>query len=166
MAVSTGSFTKAIHGDIRNLGDKAISADATLVIKGFEGVQFLCHTFPWPTVTMQTAIEVPGPLGTKMVQPGQAKTYYSGAIAFQETVAGTCDQFLLDLISQGGVFDAKVYEGTPGAYLRYKVIEQAHIYMQNTPQRDWNSSTVLDFSGMLNYHYYGETVEGTSTNYA
>jgi hypothetical protein len=51
MAVSTGSFTKAIHGDIRNLGNKAILSDATLVIKGFEHVQFLCNSFPWPIIT-------------------------------------------------------------------------------------------------------------------
>jgi hypothetical protein len=163
MAVSTGSFTKAIHGDIRNLGNKAILSDATLVIKGFEHVQFLCNSFPWPIITTQQAIDVPGPLGTKMVQPGQAKTSYSGPITFQETVAGTCDQFLLDLISQGGVFDAKIYEGTPRAYLRYKVIEQAHIYMEKPPQRDWGSATLLIFSGVLNYHYYGETVDGAAT---
>jgi hypothetical protein len=64
-----------------------------------------------------------------------------------------------------GYFDAKVYEGTPQQYLRYKPIYKCFIQVDD-PDRDWeNRSQALLISGTVFYHYFGEVVEGNSKDY-
>ena len=72
---------------------------------------------------------------------------------------------LVDIITNGGTFNAKIYEGTPSKYLRYKSIRDCFMKIDDT-DRDWeNRSQPLLFSGTMFYHYYGEVSEGNSTDY-
>ncbi|MDD5272656.1 MAG: hypothetical protein PHU14_08060 [Methylovulum sp.] len=165
MTVSNAQFLKQNHDVIRAQGDKVISSDGSLEIVGFEGLWTLTKQFPWPLVTVGGNIEVPTPLGAMMYQPQQAKVAHQGAISFQEVVAGSIDNMLVDLIRSGGRFNAKVYEGTPGVNLRYKPIYDCFMVIDN-PERDFeNRSQVLVMSGNIFFHYYGEVVAGNSDNY-
>lgn len=165
MTVSARDQLKNHHGQIRNLGLKAINSDATLVFKGFEHIRLLCKQFPWPVETVGGNIEVPSILGSKMQQAQQFQVTFEGPVTLQETIQGTVDQFLQDLISTGGYFDAKVYEGTPEKYLRAKQINQCFFKADN-PDRSWeNNAQVLEITGTLYGHYYGETVTGNSDDY-
>ncbi|KJV08065.1 hypothetical protein [Methylocucumis oryzae] len=165
MTVSEQQYLKKRHSEIKALGDKVISSDGSMVIEGFEGMYLLTKQFPWPTVTPVGEIEVPTIMGTSRWQSGQAKLNHQGAVTLQEVVAGSVDDMLLQLLQNGGTFDAKVYEGIPQAHLRYKPIYDCFFTMEN-PDRDFENRTqVLTFSGTLFFHYFGEVEQGNSDNY-
>ena len=166
MAVSTGALLKGFHDKAVALGAKIISSDFTLEIEGFESMYLLTKQCPWPILTTSEGIEIPTMLGAAMWQPGQVKVNQQGAITFNETTAGSVDNLLLKLLINGGEFNAKIYEGTPTNYLRYKAIKKCSINCE-PPDRDWENRTQpLLITGNMFYHYFGEVVEGNSKNYA
>jgi hypothetical protein len=82
-----------------------------------------------------------------------------------ETVAGSIDQMLVDIITSGGKFNAKIYEGTPTKYLRAKRIEDCFLVLDDA-DRDWeNRAQILTFSGTMFFHYFGDIISGNTTNY-
>jgi hypothetical protein len=172
MTVSNAAYLKGFHDSTRALGAKVISSDFTFEIEGFEGNWLLCKQAPWPELSPAGEIEIPTPLGATMWQEQQLKVAQQGQISMLETVAGSIDQMLVDLIVRGGTsgssgvtFNAKIYEGTPQKYLRAKRIVDAFIQM-DVADRDWeNRSQPLIFSGTLFYHYFGEIIPGNSSNY-
>lgn len=165
MTVSTGAFLKNFHDTTVALGAKVISSDFTIEIEGFEAMYMLTKQCPWPVLTTGEAIEVPTVLGSAIWEPGQIKANQQGAIAFQETVAGSVDNLLVSLLTKGGEFNAKIYEGTPQKYLSYKRIIKCSLNCEPV-DRDWENRTQpLLITGNMFYHYYGEVVKGGSTNY-
>jgi len=166
MAVSTGAFLKGFHDTTAAMGAKIISSDFTLEIEGFESMYLLTKQCPDPILTTGEGIEVMTPLGTAMFQPGQSKNNQQGAIAFQETVTGSINKLFASLLMRGGVFNAKIYEGTPAKHLWYKKIHNCFINCE-PPDRDWENRTQpLLITGTMFYHYYGEVFEGNSKDYA
>lgn len=166
MAVSNPNYLKGFYDQTRAMGDKVINSDFTLEIEGFEQMYLLTRQCPWPVVAPQGEIEVPTPLGAAAWQSQQVRVHQQGAVTLMETAAGAVDNMLLDLIVQGGTFNAKIYEGTPQKFLRYKRIMDAFIQIDN-PDRDWeNRSQVLTFTGTMFFHYFGEVVEGNSKDYS
>jgi hypothetical protein len=147
------------------LGYKAISSDFALEIVGYEEMYLLCKQAPWPDLTPQGEIEVTMPLGASRWQPQQVKPAQQGAITLMETMKGHISSTLLSIIADGGTFDATIYEGTPQNFLRKKQIWDCFMQLDN-PDRDWeNRSQILQFSGTLFFHYYGEVFEGNSKDY-
>lgn len=165
MTVSTGSYLKGYHDKTRSMGRKAINSDFTIEIEGFEHVYLLTKQCPWPELSSAGEIAVATPLGAEVWQAQQAKVNQQGQVTFYETVAGDIDQLMADMLARGDHFNAKIYEGTPTKYIRYKRIEDCFLQIDPT-DRDWeNRSQVLTFSGTMFYHYYGEIVEGNSKDY-
>ena len=165
MTISTAQYLKTFHDATRAIGRKAINSDFTLEIEGFEQNYLLAKQCPWPTLSVTGEIEVASPLGGTVWEAQQIKVNKQGPVSLFETTAGSIDQMLLDIITKGGYFNAKIYEGTPDKYLRYKRIEECFLQIDD-PDRDWeNRSQVLTFSGTMFYHYYGEVVSGNSSDY-
>lgn len=165
MTVSNENYLKGFSDATRALGRKAINSDFTLEIEGYEGLYLLGKQCPWPVITVGGEIEIPTPLGGTIWEAQQVKTAQQGAVNFLETVAGDIDQMMVDLIRNGGYFSAKIYEGTPQKYIRYKRIEDCFIQMDPV-DRDWeNRSQPLSFTGTMFYHYYGDVVDGNSKDY-
>jgi len=162
---STGTFLKGFHETAKSYGAKKKNSDFSLVIAGSEGLFLLCKQFPWPVLAPSESIEVPSILGSAVWEHAQVKTNHQGQIMFMETVAGHVDALLQKIAQQGGNFHAKVYEGTPDNYLCYKPIYGCSMNIEN-PDRDWENRTqILLYSGTIFFHYYGETVQGPSTDY-
>lgn len=165
MTLSNAAYLKGFYDSTAALGAKVISSDFTFEIEGFESNYLLCKQAPWPELSPAGEIEVPTPLGGTMWQPQQLKVAQQGQISMFETVAGSVDKMLVDLIARGGTFNAKIYEGTPTKFLRAKRIVDCFIQM-DIPDRDWeNRSQPLMFSGTLFYHYFGELIAGNSGDY-
>lgn len=165
MTVSTAAYLKGHYDATRALGAKVISSDFAFEIEGFEQYWLLCKQAPWPEVSPAGEIEVPSPLGASMWQPQQIKVAHQGQITLYETVAGSIDGMLVNLIARGGIFNAKIYEGTPQKYLRAKRIVDCFLQLDN-PDRDWeNRSQVLTFTGTLFFHYFGDVLAGNSGDY-
>lgn len=165
MTVSSGNYLKGFYDQTKAMGDKVVNSDFTLEIEGFEQNYLLARQCPWPVVAPQGEIEVPTPLGAAAWQPQQIRVHHQGQISLMEVTAGSVDQMLVDLIANGGTFNAKIYEGTPQKYLRYKRIEDCFVQIDD-PDRDWeNRSQILTFSGTMFFHYFGEVVEGNSSDY-
>ena len=100
-----------------------------------------------------------------MWQPQQAKIAQQGQVALEETVAGSIDNMLVNLISRGGLFNAKIYEGTPQRFLRAKPIVDCFLQIDN-PDRDWeNRSQILIFTGTMFFHYFGEVILEITHNF-
>lgn len=165
MTVSNAAYLKSFYDTTKALGAKVVSSDFTFEIEGFENNFLLCKQAPWPELSPAGEIEVASPLGATMWQAQQLKIAHQGPVSFMETVAGNIDKMLIDLISRGGTFNAKIYEGTPSKYLRAKRIVDCFMQLDN-PDRDWeNRSQILLFSGTLFFHYLGEDIAGNSANY-
>ncbi|WMC11761.1 hypothetical protein PU634_05180 [Oceanimonas pelagia] len=165
MTVSNKSYLKGYYDRTKALGRKVVNSDFTLEIEGFEGMFLLAPQCPWPVTTVAGEISVPTPLGVEAWEPQQVKAAKQGQVRFMETVDAPIDQMLVELITQGGTFNAKIYEGTPEKHLRYKRIIDAFIQVDDA-DRDWeNRSQLLTFSGTMFYHYYGEVVNGNSADY-
>ena len=164
---SSAAYLKQFYDATKAMGDSAITSDAMFEIEGFETIALLTPQFPMPVLTTFGEIELPGPLGTMMYQPQQTKIAHQGPITLKETRAGHINDTMLRLLSSGrqGVFNAKIYEGTPKRFLLAKRIQDCFIQVDN-PDRDWeNRSQVLTFSGTLFFHYFGEDIPGNSGIY-
>ena len=165
MTVSNQQYLSDFYDASKALGKKIINSDFTFEIEGFEGLYLLGKQCPWPVTTVGGEIEIPTLLGNKLFEPQQVETAKQGQVSFLEPTAALIDQMLVDIITNGGVFNAKIYEGTPTKYLRYKSIRDCFMKIDDT-DRDWeNRSQPLLFSGTMFYHYYGEVSEGNSTDY-
>lgn len=166
MTVSNAAYLKQFYDAAAGQGAKAIASDFTFEIEGFEQMYLLAKQAPWPELSPAGEIEIATPLGGGAWQPQQAKVHQQGAVAFYETIAGSVDKMLIELLAKGGVFNAKIYEGTPVKFLRAKRIVDCFMQMDN-PDRDWeNRSQVLTFNGTLFFHYFGEVIPGNSSNYS
>lgn len=166
MTVSNSEYLKGFYNVTQALGAKVVSSDFTFEIEGFEQNYLLCKQAPWAQVSVAGEIEIPMPLGSAGWQPQQAKVNHQGQIALEETVAGSIDNMLINLITRGGQFNAKIYEGTPQRFLRAKPYRNCFIQCDN-PDRDWeNRSQILLFTGTLFFHYFGEVIPGNSGNYS
>lgn len=167
MTVSTASYLKGFYDQTRALNDKVISSDFTFEIEGFESTYLLAKQCPWPTSAPQGEIEVPSVLGSVYYMAQQHKYHHQGQVSLMETRPGDIDQMLVNLLARDSQarFNAKIYEGTPARYLRYKRIVDCFIQMED-PDRDWENRTqLLILSGTMFYHYFGEVVQGNSSNY-
>ncbi len=165
MPVSNPAYLRGFYNTSKALGAKVISSDFTLEIEGFEQNYLLCKQAPWAQVSVAGEIEVPTVLGAASWQPQQARVNHQGQIALEETIAGSIDNMLINLIAGGGTFNAKMYEGTPQRFLRAKRYENCFIQCDD-PDRDWeNRSQILLFTGTMFYHYFGEVIPGNSGDY-
>ncbi|MCF7995419.1 MAG: hypothetical protein K9L88_11325 [Chromatiaceae bacterium] len=167
MTVSNAAYLKGFYDQTRALNDKVVSSDFTFEIEGFEGMYLLAPQCPWPNNSPQGEIEVPTPLGTNYFMAQQQNYAHQGQVRFMENRPGDIDQMLVDLIARDSQarFNAKIYEGTPVKYLRYKRIVDCFMQIDD-PDRDWeNRSQIMVFSGTMFYHYFGEIVGGDSDNY-
>jgi hypothetical protein len=167
MTVSTQQYLKTLYDQTAAMGDKVISSDFSFEIEGHEGIWLLAKQCPWPEPTPTGEIEVSSPLGGTLWQPQQLKVAQQGQIALMENVLGSIDAALLDLINgnSGARFNAKIYEGTPQKYLKYKRILDCFIQVDPV-DRDWeNRSMPMLITGTLFYHYFGEIVTGNSSDY-
>ena len=165
MTLSVGTQLRAFLNTGKALGAKAVSSDFAFAIDGFEQYWMLCKQAPWPELSPAGEIDVPGPLGSASWGQQQAKINGQGAISFMETTAGSIDQMLVQLITSGGFFNAKIYAGTPEKFIRAKRITDCFIQMDSA-DRDWeNRSQNLIFSGTLFYHYFGEIIPGNTADY-
>ncbi len=165
MTLSVGAQLRAFFNTGMALGAKAVSSDFALAIDGFEQYWMLCKQAPWPELSTAGELAIPGPLGSETWDAQQLKINGQGAISFMETTAGSIDQMLVQLITTGGKFNAKIYEGTPEKFIRAKRITDCFIQMDSA-DRDWeNRSQILMFSGTLFYHYFGEVIPGNTADY-
>jgi len=153
MTVNSHAVLSSTFQNIRDLGRKASTADAVLVIEGYEGIQLLCKQFPWPVATVKDAMESFGPNGQLIGQPQNTKTKFEGPVAFYETVTGTTDKALIDMIEAGGVFNATAYAGRPDDNTGSKQILGAFLVM-DTPDRDWENDTPLLCAGTIHFHWF------------
>lgn len=165
MTVSVNKHLKGYYDKTKALGLKAVNSDFTLEIEGFEGMYLLAKQCPWPVTTVAGEIEVPTPLGVPIWEPQQIQPNKQGQVSLMETVDAPVDQMLVDIISSGGTFNAKIYEGTPDKFLRFKRITDCFIKIDD-PDRDWENRTqLLMMTGTMFYHYYGEMEQGNSKDY-
>lgn len=159
--LSNPAHLKGLYNATRATGDAAISSDAAMEIEGYENIWLLTKQFPWPELSPGGEIEVPGPMGMAMWQPQQLKVHQQGQITLRESVMGSVHDAMLDMIRNGGRFNARVYEGTPDRYYRAARIQDCFIQLDN-PDRDWeNRAQVLLLSGTIFFHYFGEVENGT-----
>lgn len=155
MTVKTGNYLKGLFASTAALSDKVISSDAMFVIEGYENISLLIKQFPWPELSPAGEIEVPMPLGAARWQPQQVKINQQGGITFMETVQGHIQEFLEKVLTTGGRFNAKVYEGTPDSFSRVCEIRDCFVQLDN-PDRDFeNRSQIMLVSGTLFFHYFG-----------
>ena len=160
MSVSTGSYMKGFHETARSLGDPSISSDFMLEIKGFEHTALLITNQFWPELSVSEAIEIPSIAGTKMLRPAQTRFDFQKAISLKETDAGVISQMLIDLLCQGGTFDAKVYHGNPTHYLEAREIRECFLIIEMPETAFENRTQPLLFTGQIAGHYYGDTIGG------
>lgn len=153
---STAKYLKSLFNATAALGDKVVSSDATFEIVGYEHLTLLVKQFPYPELSTAGEIEVPMPLGSARWQAQQLKPNQQGQITFMETIQGHIGQFLEEIVDQGGIFDAYVYEGTPENYTRKEAIHSCFVQLDN-PDRDFeNRSQIMTISGTLFFHYFGK----------
>ncbi len=160
MSVSTGSYMKSFHEASRALSEPSISSDFTLEINGFEHTYLLIKDAFWPELSVGDPVESPSVLGTMMLHPGQVKFNFSKAITLKETVAGTISKMMLDIICQGGIFDATVYHGTPLNFIEARKIKECFLVIEMPETSFDNRTQPLVFTGQINGHYYDEKIAG------
>lgn len=154
MTVNSHAVLSSTFQNIQDLGRKASTADAVLVIHGHEKIQLLVKQFPWPVATVKDAMEAYGPNGQLIKQPQNNKTAFEGPVGIYEVQAGTVGQELIDLISQGAVFDATAYAGRPEDHAYTRELKGCFLVM-DTPDRDWENDTPLLLAGTMHFHWFG-----------
>lgn len=160
MSVSSAEYLKGLYNSARALGNKSISSDAYLEIEGHEGIGLLTRQFPFPTLSTAGEIEIPSAMGATMWEPQQLKVAQQGQMAFTETIKGHIALFLEAMTKNGGIFQAKVYEGTPDKFHRAYELRDCFFQADN-PDRDWeNRSQVTTISGTMFFHFFGEKIPG------
>lgn len=166
MAVSKAPFAKEIFDNVGSMGDKIMGSDAQLVFEGYEEFALQIQGFPMPVYTPGEGAEVPMPMGLVRWQPTQGAIHQQGGITLQETVTGVTFKALAQILNNaGGVHrKAKIYEGTKDRFLRFYPIYESYITLESG-ERNWESRTqVLNLTGTLYYHYFGEIVTGGASN--
>lgn len=154
MTVSSMSVLSRTFQNINDMGAKAVQADATMVIAGYEDMMLLCKQFPWAVATSGGVIESFGPLGQKMGQPSQNKTMQEGPIQIYETRENKAGEFLKQLILSGAQFDCTVYAGRPDDYTKKEDYKNCVLVM-DTPDRDWeNDMQVFILAGTMTIHWF------------
>ena len=154
MTVSSMAVLSRTYQNTQDMGRKAVQADAQIVIDGFEDMTLLIKQFPWPVATVGDAIEYFGPLGQAMAQPKQVKTKQEGPVGIYETVKSHAGEMLKQILAQGGVFTATIYNGRPDDYTDKQDIKGA-FFVMDQPDRDWeNDAQVLILAGTLHYHWF------------
>lgn len=153
MTVNSHAVLSSTFQNINDMGQKASTADAVIVIDGHEDKHLLIKQFPWPVATVKDAMEIFGPNGQLMVQPQNTKTKFEGPVAIYDTRSGAADKMLIDLIESGAVFNATVYAGRPEDYTHKKDIKGAFMVM-DTPDRDWENDTALLLAGTIHFHWF------------
>lgn len=160
MTVSRQSF----HSDQFNLsqaiGDRIVASDFYFEIAGNEGIALLMPNFSIPFVTTGEPIEVPLPLGQVHWQQSQLVTNFQGPVQFQETVAGHIDEFTKIINSKGGSFEARIYHGSPDDYYRFWPLRKCMLKLEPADVDFGNRSSLLNVSGSLSYHYFGDVKKG------
>lgn len=157
MTVSTGAYMKSLYQQVTAMGAKAVNSDMAFEIEGMEGTWLLCKQAPWPVLSPAGEIAIPTPVGGETFQAQQLKTNMQGPIAFIETESGAVDAMLAQITGAGTYFNAKVYNGTPQNWTRYKLLEGCFLQIDGV-DRDWeNRSQVLTINGTLFYNYFGKT---------
>ena len=161
MSVSPPTLLKGIYNTIKATGRKAISSDATMMVHGLPDMVWHIKQFPWPILSSAGEIEQPMPLGSAGWTPQQTKTYMQGPIMLSETVEGRVQTFMEWLLNNGGEFNATAYEGVPDAHTwSYPMI--GCMITLDQPDRDWeNRAQLLNISGTMFYHYFGDRARGT-----
>ena len=154
--VKTGAYLRSLYASTSALGDKVVSSDAFFEIEGHEQLGLLIKQFPWPELSPGGEIEVPMPCGATRWQPQQLKPAQQGQITLLETQSGHVQTLMENLIFNAGArFNAKIYEGTPDDFTRVCKIRDCFIVLDN-PDRDWeNRGQILQISGNLFFHYFG-----------
>jgi hypothetical protein len=166
MTVSTGAILKGFHDQAAAMGMPAVASDFSIEIEGYESLWIVTKQCPWPVLSVEGEIEVPGPLGSRHLVPQQANYSFQGPIAFKETRGGAVEAALMDIIqNREALFNAKIYEGTPDRYLRYKYIEDCFIQVDPVDRDQESRAELLLLSGTLFGHYFGDVVQGNSTDY-
>lgn len=160
MPPDTTQYLQSFYDTARALGNKAHASNATLVIRGYEHLQLLTKSFPWPINSVGEPLEIYIPGGAKVAQPGQTQIKFEGAISFYETVKGHMQEFSHSIIGRGGLFQATVYAGTPQAFTRALELKDCFIVFDQG-ESDWESDgQPATRSGTLHYHFFGETLPG------
>lgn len=155
MTVNSHQVLSSTFQNINDLGRKASTADAVLVIHGFEGVQLLFKQFPWPMATVKDVMEHYGPNGQLMVQAQNTKTKFEGPVGIYEVQPGTVGKELIRLIESGASFDATAYAGRPEDHA-YAHEYKGCVLVMDTPDRDWENDTPLLAAGTLHFHWFGD----------
>lgn len=161
MALSAPQDLKQYHTAAQALGETSVNSDGTLVIEGFENLMLNTKQFPWPLTTPAGEIERPGPLGMVMAKPQQIKVYQQGPLTLIETQRGAVQTFLEDVVTRNkGIFQARVYEGTPTRFVRgYRLLDC--FFVSDNPDRDYeNRATLTTISGTMHFHFYGDKLAG------
>lgn len=160
MAVSSAEYLKGFYNTARALGNKSVSSDAYFEIEGHEHLGLLTKQFPFPTLGSAGEIEIASPMGAGMWQPQQLKVNQQGQLGFTETVIGHIAKFMEDVVANGGLFQATVYEGTPDKFHRAYKLRDC-FFQPDNPDRDWeNRSQVTLINGTLFFHFFGERIPG------
>lgn len=162
MTVSAVQVLNGFYNATKAQGTKSISSDATLEIEGQGDLMLLTKQFPWPVLGPSGEIEMATPMGGKAWMPAQLNNAQQGPITFTETVAGRVMRFMEDIVSQGGIFQATVYEGTPDSYSRaYKLVDC--FFVPDAVDRDWENRTQLTLiNGTLFFHFFGKKLPGNN----
>lgn len=144
------------------LGDKLNAGDATFEPLGFDSIYLLVKQFPHPKVSGGPEIQVPYAGGGQYFEQGPIDTSFQGGITFLETVAGSVSRFAKEVLRQGGYFDARIYEGTPGRHTRSYKLERC-FFKLDPSDRDWeNKQQVLMLTGTLFGNYFGDDRPGNA----
>ena len=160
MTINTADYHQNNFRLTLALGDKLNSGDASFAPIGFEGLYLLVKQFPHPILSGGAEVEVPMAGGGVYFEQQPIKTSFQGPVSFLETVAGSITQFARDVMSGGGYFDARVYEGTPLRHTRSYLLERC-FFQLDAPDRDWeNRGQVLMLTGTLFYNYFGNDAPG------
>lgn len=163
MAVSVGTYLKKFHESTWSQGDKVVNSDFTLVIDGYEESYLRCKQFPVPQISTGEPVEIVTPLGTKYYQAGQVEFARQGSISLYETVLDLSNNLMIDIIKDGGEFNAWVYHGTVENFIWKRRIIKCNLNVES-PDADWENRTQpLVLTGQISYHYYDEKEMGGVT---
>jgi len=165
MTISKIALSKRTFSKVQAMGDDIIASDAELVIAGMEDYSLLFKSFPHPIISGGDGIERPLPLGLTKWNKSQVEIHQQGAINMFENTLGHASEAMQKLISNGGSFNARVYEGVKESHLRSYQIRDAFIKLEPA-ERDWESKTqTLLITGTIFYHYFGEVFNSDGLPY-
>lgn len=162
MAINTAAYHQTNLLLTLALGDKVNAGDATFEPIGYEGLYLLVKQFPHPKISGGSEIDVPMAGGGSYWDQQPIETKFQGQITLLETTAGSVSQFCRDVLANGGFFDARIYEGTPGRHTRSYLLERC-FFKIDPSDRDWeNRLQILMLSGTLFGNYFGKDSAGNA----